>query len=68
MGFTHKFELFLLCLKKKNFIKTTIQVSLNFNEFVCFKHKKNIREHNRLKKWQSSVSCSLQLGLFDLLF
>jgi hypothetical protein len=42
MGFTHKFELFFLCANQKseNFIKTTIQVSLHFNEFVCLKHQK----------------------------
>ena len=43
MGFTHKLELFFCVQKQKkseNFIKTTIQVSLHSNEFVCLKHQK----------------------------
>ena len=30
--------------KSETFIKTTIQVSLNFNEFVCFNHKKKFED------------------------
>ena len=50
MGFTHKFELFFLCVKTKKFHKNNHTSIINFNEFVCFKHKKLIRAQNKLKK------------------